>query len=288
MAIVNGTSLVDELYGTNGNDSITAKQGNDFVIAGDGDDLVLGNQGNDFLEGGNGNDSINGGADDDFIVGGNGDGSSGNDADSLEGGNGQDLVMGSQGNDYIDGGAGDDDLYGDYGYIGTEGALVTNKSAPVGSYDDTVFGGLGNDYVNGGLGNDLVRGGLGNDTVEGGQDNGTFCLISGKAPGSTNVADYNIAIGDTVQGGAGSDTFEYNFQWECGDGVDVINDYSKVNDKIVINLWDNAYVDILHANGDSYIVFGGEVGYAHNSLIIVKGANLSVSDLVINSEEFPV
>lgn len=67
-----------------------------------------------------------------------------------------------------------------------------------GSGDDTLTGGALNDKIEGGRGADRIDGGAGNDKIEGGKGN------------------------DILTGGTGADIFEF----ERGDGRDVITDFS--------------------------------------------------------------
>ncbi len=76
------TSLADnDLFGEDGNDTLTGGVGHDLLDGGNGDDKLtggigsddlLGGAGIDTLLGGDGNDNLNGGADNDTLTGGNG------------------------------------------------------------------------------------------------------------------------------------------------------------------------------------------------------------------------
>ena len=79
MAVLNGTSGNDELFGFSnadtisgfeGNDQIFGNGGNDSILAGVGDDLVYGNEGNDTISAGSGNDTLSGGMGNDILTGG--------------------------------------------------------------------------------------------------------------------------------------------------------------------------------------------------------------------------
>jgi dipeptidyl aminopeptidase/acylaminoacyl peptidase len=83
---INGTSLADELTGTDGNDVICALDGNDHVTALAGDDLVLGGKGDDVIEGQDGDDLLFGGPGDDTLLGAAG-------YDVLDGGAGTDTCI---------------------------------------------------------------------------------------------------------------------------------------------------------------------------------------------------
>ncbi|MGL1919994.1 MAG: cadherin-like domain-containing protein [Hyphomicrobiales bacterium] len=96
------------IWGDNGDDTILGLDGDDTIYGRVGDDQLYGNEGNDVLAGGNGADSIFGGVGDDRIDLGDGD-------DFAMGGTGNDTFVfrSSLGNDYIgdfQGGAGAGDV----------------------------------------------------------------------------------------------------------------------------------------------------------------------------------
>lgn len=94
-----------ELYGHQGNDSLTGGGGPDRLFGGDGLDKLQGGDGNDVLSGDGGEDQLFGQGGDDLLWGGNG-------SDLLNGGDGRDVLIGGQGFDLLKGGAGDDILIG--------------------------------------------------------------------------------------------------------------------------------------------------------------------------------
>lgn len=83
MAVINGTTGSDFLFGTEEDDQIFGFDGNDSLFGQGGNDLVDGGGGNDTVSGGNGNDT-------------------------LRGGDGNDILVGNAGADELTGGAGDD------------------------------------------------------------------------------------------------------------------------------------------------------------------------------------
>jgi Ca2+-binding RTX toxin-like protein len=113
-ATVANTDLI-RVSGGDGNDVITLDEangplpaaqifggdGNDTLTGGSGNDRLSGQDGNDTLSGGAGNDTLSGGANNDFIAGGAGN-------DTLVGGNGNDFLDGDQGTDIALLGAGND------------------------------------------------------------------------------------------------------------------------------------------------------------------------------------
>ncbi len=213
----NGALPSANLFGGDGNDTLTGGSGNDMLFGQAGNDILLGKGGNDMLFGGDGNDVLTGGAGNDQVFG-----EAGNDRMIWNPGDGTDLNEGGDGIDTVEvnGGNGAEtftvaangtrvrfDRTDPAPFsldIGTSENLVVNMNggddvftasnglAPLISL--TVDGGAGNDTITGGDGNDVLIGGDGNDTIIGGRGN------------------------DTLIGGAGDDTFV----WNPGDGSDVV------------------------------------------------------------------
>ena len=225
----NGALPAAQLFGGNGNDTLTGGSGNDLLFGQSGNDILLGKGGNDLLFGGAGNDTLTGGDGDDQMFG-----EAGNDRMIWNPGDDNDLMEGGDGTDTaeVNGGNGAEDFtitangtrvrfdrvtpapfFLD---IGTTENLVVNANGG----DDvitagnglanlihlTIDGGAGNDTITGGDGDDTLLGGDGNDTVTGGRGN------------------------DTAQLGAGDDTFI----WNPGDGSDTV-DGQDGNDTLLFN-----------------------------------------------------
>jgi Ca2+-binding RTX toxin-like protein len=110
----NGVLPAAEVFGGDGNDTITGGSGNDALFGQDGNDSLFGAAGNDTLSGGSGNDFIAGGAGNDTLTGGDGndflDGDQGADTAFL--GAGDDVFRWDQGDgsDKVDGGSGTDEM----------------------------------------------------------------------------------------------------------------------------------------------------------------------------------
>jgi Ca2+-binding RTX toxin-like protein len=96
-----GTSQSDQIFGTDGPDTIRGGGGDDSILARGGNDDVSGGDGDDSITGSGGNDRLNGENDDDNLVGGDG-------TDQLNGGGGNDRLNGGDGDDTLTGGAGAD------------------------------------------------------------------------------------------------------------------------------------------------------------------------------------
>ncbi|MBV9931797.1 MAG: hypothetical protein JO013_12750, partial [Alphaproteobacteria bacterium] len=152
------------------------------------DNQITGRSGNDSLYGGAGNDSLSGGDGNDSLDGGAG-------ADTMTGGKGDDVYYVDNANDVVieNAGEGTDEVRTTLANY----ALPANveKLTYVGAGNWTFTGGAGNDNVAASGGNDffdLSQGGA--DTASGGGGNDAFSF--GAAFGA----------GDSVDGGAGSDT----------------------------------------------------------------------------------
>ena len=110
----NGALPAAQLFGGDGNDTLTGGSGND---------LLSGQGGNDSLFGGAGNDTLTGGAGNDFVVGGTG-------ADVANLGAGNDVFVWNQGDgsDKVEGGAGRDELLFN-GAVGAEQFTLSSSDS---------------------------------------------------------------------------------------------------------------------------------------------------------------
>src|SRR6185436_4621894 len=195
----NGALPAANLFGGDGNDTITGGSGNDMLFGQAGNDILLGKGGNDFLFGGDGNDNLTGGSGDDQMFG-----QGGNDRMIWNPGDGTDLMEGGDGTDTaeVNGGNGAEiftitpngtrvrfDRVSPAPFsldIGTSENLVVNMNGGDDTFTAgnglatliqiTVDGGTGNDTITGGDGNDKLFGGDGDDTVNGGRGNDTVLL----------------------------------------------------------------------------------------------------------------
>ncbi|CUH63202.1 Hemolysin, chromosomal [Thalassovita gelatinovora] len=102
------SGAANEMYASEGDESLVGGDRHDTITANDGDDTVDGGSGNDSIDAGKGDDSIEGGAGTDSIEGGDGDDilSGGAEDDTIQGGGGDDSIDGGDGNDLIMGGGG--------------------------------------------------------------------------------------------------------------------------------------------------------------------------------------
>ncbi|HEY4891473.1 MAG TPA: calcium-binding protein, partial [Reyranella sp.] len=203
----NGALPAAQLFGGNGNDTLTGGSGNDMLFGQAGNDTLLGKGGNDLLFGGAGNDTLIGGAGDDQVFG-----EAGNDLMIWNPGDGTDLFEGGDGTDtaQVNGGNGAEtftitangsrvrfDRVSPAPFsldIGTTENLVLNANGG----DDVITAGNGlanliHLTIDGGAGNDTITGGRGNDQLSGGAGNDTFVWNPGDGS-------------DTIDGGDGTDT----------------------------------------------------------------------------------
>lgn len=227
-------SVVLEIDGGIGDDTLIGGLGNDILIGGDGNDIVDGGAGNDRLAGdgtasvtatglhvsdfaaGTGKDTVFGGLGSDSIWG-------GGDNDKLYGGAGSDVIYGGSGEDLLIGGLGDDSLYGEGGA-------------------DDLQGEEGNDYLDGGSETDLIQGGLGADFILGGAGDD---VIFGESDGfELGLADIT-KLGDTIDGGTGDDDIRGQY------GNDYISGGAD-NDRLI----GGAGSDTIFGNGGADEIYG--------------------------------
>nr|WP_305123493.1 calcium-binding protein [Roseomonas sp. GC11] len=182
--------------------------GGHVVVAGSaGQDIIQGSAGDDTIQGGAGNDQLRGHGGADILDGGAGD-------DRLLGGAGNDQIDGGTGNDRLDGDDGDDQICGDAGHDTLNG----------GAGNDLLWGADGNDRLQGGDGGDMLTGGFGSDRLEGGAGNdillsrsdaGEPVIAQNRAAAKVYPGEPLLAANDTLQGGAGADTFRFELTMDA-------------------------------------------------------------------------
>jgi Ca2+-binding RTX toxin-like protein len=149
-----GTEGNDTLIGTNGNDNIFGLGGNDTIYAGEGNDTIDGGAGNDYLDGGAGNDT--------FVVSGVYQGN-----DTYIGGYGYDTIKAGSDGTFIR-------LAGNFG--------ASNSIEEITADGKTGITVIGDEYDNNLnfsstiLTNVVVDGGNGNDTIVGNYQDNTIDL----------------------------------------------------------------------------------------------------------------
>ena len=246
--IITGTSELDRLEGTRGDDTISAGAGDDRVFARGGNDTVEGEDGDDRLFAGSGDDIVSGGDGEDRLFGGNGD-------DQLSGDAGRDDVRGGQGNDTLSGGSGSDDFRGGAGDDRIDGGS--------GNYDRASYSGNFADYsffYN--PGSDQIR----LTDLRDGRPDGVDRLVGVEF---LEFADGVVAIGangayalvgasddETLTGGASDDTINAGAGDDRvfgGDGNDTLNGESGAD-----RLFGENGDDIISGGDGEDAIYGGE------------------------------
>lgn len=259
-AQISGVDAVMNFRGTAYGDRALGASGMDWFVGWGGDDYFNGRGGNDYFDGGSGNDTILGGDDDDVAFGGTGDdtiyGESGN--DRLDGGWGTDMLDGGLGDDCLEGGRGDDTITDYYGNNIIFGDAAVQSDILIGSDNDTIRTGWGNDWIDGQDGNDDIRslggdnevmGGTGNDEIRTGS--GADVISGGDGNDFIASGDGNDEVcagtGDDIVVAAGGDDLV-----DAGDGNDIVYAGSG-NDTV---LGGDGNDDLFGADGNDILVDG--------------------------------
>lgn len=226
-----GDANANDIQGLDGADTIDGKGGADRISAGDGDDRVnVTAAGALTIDGGAGVDTIDVSAD--------------TAAHNLN------LASGVTSGGMID------------------AAWVLNfENALMGSGNDTVTGTDAANSISGGAGNDVLYGGLGTDTLQGGDGNDT---LYGETANSS-AADGN----DVLEGGAGNDVLWASYGADTMDGGGDSDTVTYQNDG-------RGHIITLDANGDSTTADGGT-----SSTTTTGGTsanNMAVGDVLIGIE----
>ena len=156
-------------------------------------------------------------------------------------GYGDDIIY-SNGNNQIHAGPGDDLVTS----IGRDLAVFGDAG------DDTLIGSSSHDFLYGGADDDVINAGDGGDFIQGGTGN------------------------DTLTGGSGADFFDFDF----GDGHDVITDYQAGIDTIAISFagsGERPSVSYAKVGSDWIITYGSD-----GSTITVQSEIFNTDDLLIS------
>jgi Ca2+-binding RTX toxin-like protein len=184
-------SEIENLEGSNQNDTLQGDSASNFLNGGDGDDSLLGTLGgNDTLDGGEGNNTAN--------------------YSALGAGNALSLDMATLSGGYFDvriAGTSQVDKLANFATIlGSQGADnmtgdANGNTLSGNAGNDTLSGGAGDDTLVGGLGDDLLEGGAGADLLSGGSGNDTATYASSAAGLTVSLSaiatNNGIAFGDT-------------------------------------------------------------------------------------------
>ncbi|WP_457421253.1 beta strand repeat-containing protein [Roseateles sp. P5_E7] len=236
---------IENLAGSNYNDTLVGDTNANVINGGDGDDFIEGRGGADVIHGGLGNDTLSYAASSaavqvDLVVGtGNGGDAQGNlidgienligsnFADSLKGDAGDNRLDGGSGDDLLDGGAGADQLIGGAGndtatYVGASSgvkASLVNATSNAGDAAGDSFSSIENltgsafdDTLEGDAGVNRLLGGAGDDVLIGGA--GADVLIGGAGSDTASyagaAAGLTVSLADTTlnTGDAAGDSFD--------------------------------------------------------------------------------
>ena len=268
---------VENVEGTEFDDSITGNGGANVIRGRGGIDVLSGLGGNDRLDGGADADTLEGGAGNDVYVVDDG-------ADlvvELAGG-GIDLVESAIG--YTLGSDVENLLLTGSGNLGGTGNALANRITGT-SGDNILAGEGGNDILDGGLGSDTLNGGDGNDTLDGGlaQD-----FMAGGAGNDTYVVERSSDVVTEAVGG-GTDTVVSSVTWTLGSEFENLvlsgalantGTGNGLNNQITGNsaantLRGNAGDDTLSGGGGNDSLFGGG-GLDHFVMDSALDANLNV------------
>ncbi len=223
-----GTGLSDLLLGLGGADTIEGLGGDDVIAGEFGFDMLTGDAGNDIVLGGGGNDMVDGAGGRDLLIGGAGD-------DEVTGGDGNDLLFGSSGADTMRGGDGNDTIVGlEYDEIATD----LQVTARVLQEDlRAVFGAQVTD-------GQLDR--VAAQVTSGSADERGADVLDGGGGDDFLIGDE----GDTLTGGAGTDTFGVNYT--AGDAASTITDFDYLTERLILVLEnpDSAEI-VIRADGPS-------------------------------------
>lgn len=279
---------IENIIGTDFNDSFTGNTSANFIEGRDGTDQLTGGDGNDTLNGGDGDDTLNGGAGNDHLIGGvgidtvsyasatsgliqlsligagstQGGLSIGSDTfsniENVIGTNFNDIIIGNSVANVIAGSDGNDTLDGRSG-------------------NDTLIGGDGTDTVTFGNATSAITANLANGTSSGGYDIDNDTLISIENLIGTAYADSltgNTAnnqlnggdLNDTLNGGSGDDTLigsSGNDILAGGDGFDIAS-YASSGSAVTINLRTESAQNIGGGESDTLLSIEGLIGSAQN------------------------
>jgi Ca2+-binding RTX toxin-like protein len=273
----------DEIYGDAGNDELQGGRGSDLIFGGADDDKVFADDGDDELYGGDGEDNLQGGAGSDLIYGGLGD-------DKLFGQNGDDVLSGDGGDDQLTGGLGDDVFVIDTGKAdvwtgdGQDNIFVfsTKNETWIHDFDvvnDTVTF-VGSDFASSEAAfsskyreySNYWSFDLPNDGVvylSGTEDLPADTKINLRQSWSINyllnkMVDVEVSLNEVTstpqneffKSQDSSMTFYFRKDTESYQGIDVIEKFDALKDKIVFENYDYSQIKVsLNSEGDSVVNF---------------------------------
>lgn len=267
---------IENLYGSNFDDTLRGDAGANGLSGGAGDDRLVGRDGNDDLRGMEGSDALYGGDGDDILNGGAG-------SDALYGGGGADTAHYKDAGDWVlvdledetlNRGDADGDVFTSieniYGSAFDDGLRGDDQANELWGYngDDTLFGRDGDDTLRGMQGDDLLYGGNGDDVLAGGEGSD---YLNG---GSGDDRLVGQGGGDHLVGGAGADTFVFAVGSSSSfganlDAFDLIEDFESGFDVFSID-GSSAYLGEFTSGASAEAALSGTVG---ELLLIVAGGD---------------
>jgi Ca2+-binding RTX toxin-like protein len=269
-----GSSFVDVLYGSNGDNKLFGGDLGDTLYGNDGNDLLVGDGGDDKLYGGANDDTMRGGAGGDYFDGGSGT----NTVDYRFAPMATDSPFSAITGVYVDLSAGRgylSDAAGDT-YVSVQNVHGSQfNDVLVGdSHDNALYGYDLDDIISGGAGADYLDGGSGRDTVD----------YSTSATGvSVNLATNQVgggdADGDTIlrfESVAGSNYDDQLFGSDDNNGL-----FGRGGNDILVS---GAGFDQIQGDAGNDIMAGGSeadtfVFYAHNDHDIITDFTVGVDHL---------
>lgn len=262
---VNTLSSIENLIGSQGNDTILGSTADNYLYGGTGNDSISGGSGNDTLDGGSGNDTLIGGLGNDTYY-----------VDSIG-----DVVQEAPNE-------GTDTVFASVSYTlgaNVENLILTGTSNINGAgndLDNVIQGNAGNNFLTSGNGNDTLIGGAGQDYMYG-------------EAGNDILNGYGGTVGETDQltGGTGADTFI------VGDATKVFYLGAGNGDFAVIADVNTAEGDKIQLHGDAtnYLMGVGNAGvgtsaadgflyYNNNGAIDLVAILADATNLSVNSPTF--
>jgi Ca2+-binding RTX toxin-like protein len=238
---------IENVFGSNFNDTITGTSGANQLHGGEGNDVIKGGGGDDFLDGGNGNDILVSGIFDQSVV----DGGAGD--DTFKGAGAADTLIGGAGNDTVDFShmsfvtisLGDPLPY----WAGLEtphAQFISIENLTGASGQDVLVGNGGSNVLRGQAGQDNLIGGGGADIMYGGTDSDHY---------------YVDNAGDIVREYAGEGTFDVvwasaSYALTAGAEIEQFNVEDHTG-TAAINLTGNEFGNIINGNYGDNIIDGG-------------------------------
>ncbi len=230
---------VENIIGSNFNDTLKGNAGANQLAGGVGNDAIYGQAGNDTLDGGTGDDQLLGGDGDDILIGGLG-------SDSIDGGAGIDTISYVSSTDFVSADLGANNFWnGDARWDS-----VFNVENIIGSnFNDTLKGNDGANRLTGGKGNDTLTGGLGADKFQ-------YAATADSATGTglrDIITDFSHAQGDLIDLSAFAGTFTFKGTAAFSGTAPQLN-YTQIGSSTVIGV---------DANGDNTLDFQIELAGLH-------------------------